>query len=123
MPPLVFYGSATSWHIWALNTDTFSPDAEAFYAPLPNIGSHGGICWGTNRAPVVDPRSIDGALELFWSSPFSSHDAAGRSVTHKGDVRRLLVKLNGKSTFPTKQLLSCGASIGTVIDSLVGRFH
>lgn len=121
MPPLVFFGSSTGWHVWALAAERFAPDAEAFHAPLPNIGPSGSICWGDNRAPKVDPRSMDAALELFWSAPFSSHEAAGRSVGHADDVRKLLADLNGKPEFPREQLVGCGRTIGTLVDSLVGR--
>lgn len=121
MPPLVFFGSSTGWYVWALAAERFAPHAEAFHAPLPNIGESGHVCWGANRSPKVDPRSMDSALELFWSAPFSSHEAAGRSVDHSEDVRKLLASLNGKPTFPLEQLVGCGRTIGTLVDSLVGR--
>ncbi|MCC6743631.1 MAG: hypothetical protein IT175_07185 [Acidobacteria bacterium] len=121
MPPLVFFGSDGRWRVWAVTSDTFSPDLEAFHAPLPNLGDDGGICWGANGVPDADPRSLDAALDLFWASPFSGHGARWRVSDEVGDVRQVLVSLQGAARFPLDRLVPTGSSIGTLVDSLLGR--
>jgi len=72
----------------------FSPDAPLYNAPLPNVGSEGGICFGSNS---LEDKNIGQTWQLFLDSPFTSHHSNGKSKSQPDDVRRLLVSLREKA--------------------------
>ena len=53
MPALVFAGIRDKYHVWAMKERVFTPKAQLYYAPLPNLNEHGHICFGNNRHPDV----------------------------------------------------------------------
>jgi PRTRC genetic system protein B len=105
VPALVLAGAGRSYSLWALK-EPFSPQARIFDAPFPNIHSGGQICWGNNTPPVASPKNAAAAWRLFFESPFNSHLAQGKTRRHQDDVRKLLVRLDGKRKFPTGELLA-----------------
>ena len=116
-PGLVLAGAGRSYHLWALK-EPFSPQARLYDAPFPNVHGGGQICWGNNTPPLASPVNAQTAWRLFFESPFNSHLVQGKVSHHKNDVRELLVKLNGKSRFPTGQLMAERGTLNSNIERL-----
>ena len=116
-PALVMAGAGRSYHLWALK-EPFSPQACLFDAPFPNVHGGGQICWGNNTPPLANPANAQSAWRLFFESPFNSHLVQGKTRQHKDDVRKLLVKLNGKSKFPLSQLTVERGNLNSNIERL-----
>lgn len=118
VPALIFAGAGRAYCLWALK-EPFSPQARIFDAPFPNIHVGGQICWGNNTPPVANAKNAAAAWRLFFESPFNNHLAQGKTRRHQDDVRKLLVKLDGKRKFPTAELL---AERGT-LDANIQRIY
>ena len=116
-PELVLAGAGRSYYLWALK-EPFSPQARLYDAPFPNVHSGGQICWGNNTPPLASPSSAHPAWQLFFESPFNGHLVQGKVSHHKEDVRELLVKLDGKSKFPSSQLIAERGTLNSNIERL-----
>ena len=117
VPTLVLAGTGRSYSIWAL-TEAFSPQARVYDSPFPNVHGGGQICWGNNTPPLASPSMAMKAWKMFIESPFNSHLVQGKTRQHKDDVRKLLVKLNGKSKFPLSQLTVERGNLNSNIERL-----
>lgn len=116
-PALVLAGAGRSYYLWALK-EPFSPQARLFDAPFPNIHNGGQICWGNNTPPLASSMTAESAWKLFFESPFNGHLVQGKTRRHNEDVRRLLMKLDGKSKFPTGQLVAERGTLNSQIERL-----
>lgn len=116
-PALVLVGAGRSYYLWAL-AEPFSPQARAFDAPFPNVHVGGQICWGNNTPPLASPATAQAAWKLFFESPFNNHLAQGKTRRHAEDVRQLLLRLNGKHKFPTRELASSSGTLASSIERL-----
>lgn len=116
-PALVLAGAGRSYYLWGL-AEPFSPQARAYDAPFPNVHSGGQICWGNNTPPIASTASAQAAWKLFFESPFNSHLTQGKTVHHSDDVRKLLVRLNGKHKFPVRELAAARGSLASSIERL-----
>ena len=117
VPTLVLTGSGRSYYLWALK-EPFSPQARIFDAPFPNVHVGGQICWGNNTPPSASPSNAVTAWRLFFESPFNSHLAQGKTHRHHDDVRKLLVRLDGKRKFPVRDLLAERGTLDSNIQHL-----
>jgi hypothetical protein len=117
VPALALAGAGHTYYLWALK-EPFSPQARVFDPPLPNIHGGGLVCWGDNTPPNAHPRNAEKAWRLFFDSPFNSHLANGKTRRHKDDVRRLLVKLEGRARFPLRDLIADRGTLESNIDRL-----
>ena len=118
MPALVFMRTGSVAYVWAIKGE-FSPDALLYNAPLPNVGSGGGICFGSGNS--LEDKSIGQTWQLFLDSPFTSHHSNGKSQSQPDDVRRLLVSLRGKKRYPLNDLvpLNRRATVDEMVTKLV----
>jgi len=116
-PALVMAGAGRSYHLWALK-EPFSHQVRLFDAPFPNVHGGGQICWGNNTPPLANPANAQSAWRLLFESPFNGHLVQGKTRQHKDDVRKLLVKLNGKSKFPLSQLIAERGNLNSNIERL-----
>lgn len=105
--------------IWALGEKIFSPNAQAYHAPFPNVYSNGAICWGQNAPPLVDPQDARKAWQMFFDSAFNNHLSNGKSQSHPLDVRGLLRALAERKArkYPLDDLQFCGRTVGYMIDA------
>jgi hypothetical protein len=76
LPAFVFFGLATDYYVWATRRAEFSPQAEVFRAPLPNVYPEGHICFGSNHPPRVPAALV---ARMFEKSVAVCTDA-GKSV-------------------------------------------
>lgn len=128
LPGLVFIGLHTTYSVWALCEETFSPSARLYHAPLPNVYADGRICFGSNRPPEVSAQTIEEAWQLFLTAPFNGDLAASRSRQHPKDVRAQLFALARKkaTSYPVDDLVLAthranvyGAQAIETVDDLV----
>lgn len=109
LPPLLFVGQGTAYHIFAVRRRPLDEWEPLYAAPCPNVHSDGGICQGNTPFPVCAAESIHLALRLFLEgSAFNGHLSQGKSVREGEDVRRLWAKLDGRRRFPVGELVAMG---------------
>lgn len=127
LPLLVFGGVGNSYYLWAVKkinwqaASTFpnatascssrggNPNAVLYHAPLPNVGSSGLLCYGSNQPPTMgagdDGNTAGQILEQAWQtfiqSPFNDHLKQGKSKFSPADVRIQLIKLATTTTTTT----------------------
>lgn len=125
LPGMIMVGVESNYHIWAVATKQFEPDATGYHAPLPNVYENGRICWGTNHPPIASPQNIAKAWELFISSPFNGDLVYGKSRSHYLDVRQQLIALSKRrrKTYPSNDLMpACKGYRHRAIAELVEEF-
>lgn len=105
LPTLLLLGSGQSYYLWATLDKIVSQKSKICAAPFPNLDSSGGICFGRNTAPECRLDRLENVWRLILDSPFNNHQAANRCRTHEDDVRKLLLALDGKMTFPKNALI------------------
>lgn len=116
LPALVFMGHHQSYWLWAIKNTGFSPNAQAFHAPLPNVNASpaGRICWGQNKPPVATLDTIKKAWELFIRSPFTSHYANHKSqqcphnIIEKLEVLQRRAQQSPRCRYPVSDLVPIG---------------
>jgi hypothetical protein len=123
-PHLVFLVYGAKSYVWAIRRRAFSPRAEAYTAPFPNVYRDGSICWGGNPPPAADPARIEAIWQAFLEAPFNQDLTSDRSRSYRRDVRGLWLRLDAlyrerRCGFPSDELLPVGGSpvsIGYVIN-------
>jgi PRTRC genetic system protein B len=98
VPPLVLYGYGRTYGLFALKSKHFSPGAQVFAAPFPNVNARDGkICWGNNTPPEANTNTSQQAWKLFLEAPFTEHTIEGKSKKYPADIRPMLKELAEKS--------------------------
>lgn len=106
MPPFVFVGYGSSYHVFAVKKRPSNERDRLYYAPCPNVHTHGGICQGNTLFPICSPRNIQTALTLFLEgSLFNGDLSRGKCQSHPEDVRQLWSELDGRKHFPLSELV------------------
>ncbi|MFB2917110.1 MULTISPECIES: hypothetical protein [Aerosakkonema] len=128
LPGLVLMGIGRQYFLWAVKTKLFDPNAKGFHAPLPNINTSGGICFGNNPIPDASSESIEFVWELFGRSPFNGDSVAGKSKTFRSDIRKQLNYLHKyqKRSYPLRDLVdypSRHKTIGEIIEFMVKQSY
>ena len=120
LPALVFGGIGHRYYVWAVKKINWwreqegakglnaagggenvgNPHATLYHAPLPNVGSNGLICFGSNQPPTMAGEDgklagqiLEEAWRVFIQSPFNDHLKEGNSKAQPGDVRVKLMEL------------------------------
>lgn len=134
LPGLVFAGVGQNYYLWAVKEDTFTPEALAFHAPLPNVYGDGRICWGSNRVESATAQNLPAAWKLFISSPFNLHLVGGKSKRHPQtvleEVREIASSPSGHKSrrrrFPLRDLVPLknnwereGLTVGGLVERLI----
>jgi hypothetical protein len=116
LPGLVFVHFSLTGYVWALRGD-FSPEALLYHAPLPNVGSGGAICFGSNRTEGLTAAQT---WQLFLTSPFNDHSTDGKSRQQPDDVRLLLMSLARHKRYPVDDLapLNPPSTVDQIADAL-----
>ncbi len=105
LPTLLLIGLGQKYYLWATLDKTINQKSKICAAPFPNLDSSGGICFGRNNAPECRLDTIESVWRLILDSPFNGDRAADRCRTNPDDVRKLLLALDGKKTFPKTALI------------------
>lgn len=116
LPSLVFMGRGQHYWLWAIAERQFNPQAQVFYAPLPNVNSSpmGRICWGSNSPPIANLHSLATAWHLFIRSQFTNHYADHKSRQFPRNIVKQLRKVSHRaqnskrSRYPTSDLVAVG---------------
>ena len=97
VPPLILYGIGRTYGLFALKAKHFSPNAQVYSAPFPNVDNKDGkICWGGNTPPEADHQNSLKVWKLFLEAPFSNHTIEQKSKQYPDDIRLMLKDLAGK---------------------------
>jgi len=111
LPPLLLIASRNEgwrFHIYAVKRRPASLNEPLYHAPLPNVFSEGGICWGNLSLPEVVNSDLKPLWTAFLGSSFGSHSASGKSRSHPDDVRKKLLALSDKKMkrYPLRDLVA-----------------
>lgn len=105
LPTLLLIGLGQKYYLWATLDKTVNQKSKISHAPFPNLDDSGAICIGKNTAPECRLDTIESVWQLILDSPFNADRAADRCRTNPDDVRKLLLALDGKKTFPKTALI------------------
>jgi hypothetical protein len=122
LPPMVFVGIGTHYGVLACAGEP-APEAPAYLAPLPNVGSTGGICFGDNPHPPAGPGTLAQAWKVFMTSPFNDHQKGGASRQYPDDVREQLMALaeQGADIYPVEDLIRHGRNtVASAVNQMLG---
>ena len=89
-----------------------------FHAPLPNIYSSGGICWGNISLPKSDSISLQRDWETFLGTSFGNHACHGKSKRYGRDVRQMLLELNEnqrRRVYPPTDLIPADTTLAKLL--------
>ena len=115
LPHFIYVGIGNDYHIWAIKEKAFSPQAQLFHAPLPNVGSGGAICWGGNNPGPAEAHIARRSFDRFIFSPFNNHSVSGKSKKEPDDIRKYLQGLTiSKRKYPAGDLIPLSGSHLTV---------
>lgn len=114
LPPLVFAGRGTDYHVYALATGEW-PAARTplYHAPFPNVHARGRICSGSVVFPACRPETIHRAAGLFFESRFNQDLARNKSQKHENIVE-LWRELDEAriEQYPLDDLVEMGQALG-----------
>ena len=89
-----------------------------YHAPLPNVFSSGGICWGSVELVANETsNSLAADFARLLGTAFNSHGVSGKSKQHPADVRKHLVELEARHAkrYPTADLLPAKRTLKQVV--------
>ncbi len=124
MPSLIWFGQGNNFYIWAAKQKHFTPDAELFAAPVPNVtASSGIICFGGKNKNRVEKGGFEKAWELFWEMAFNKDHSGGKSNQHKEDVTKQLLALASSKakSYPLGDLVPMRTTLNQVVNRFAGR--
>jgi hypothetical protein len=124
LPGLIFFGCCTKYWLWALRSDKCEAHHELMRAPLPNVMLDAEVCWGPHQPPTCSGSTIARAFELFISTTFSNHVAAGKSKKNREDIREVLKGLAASAAdrYPSDDLVKYASAGGITIDKVIRDF-
>lgn len=110
-------GRDPNHHLFAVAERPTSYDAPLYLAPLPNVYSHGGVCWGTVTRPAADTTDLSADWAALFGTPFGSHSVGGKCKSHPDDVRKLYLDLEQRRArrFPAKELIPARRTLGDLM--------
>lgn len=124
LPHMVLIRTTTSesnpdYKLYACAKRPESLSDELYHAPLPNIFSHGGICWGTvSRGTTFKGISLANDWSSLLGSRFGTHGCSGKSKKYRGDIRKMLLELNEnqrRRVYPRKDLIPAKTNLGKIL--------
>ncbi|MCB9452427.1 MAG: hypothetical protein H6672_13400 [Anaerolineaceae bacterium] len=125
LPGLVMIRATTDdrqpqYSLYAVKKRPVTLDEPLFHAPLPNVFSGGGICWGT-VSRVSDAGLTGTSMAEDWAmllgSPFGDHAVSGKSKAHPQDIRQMWIALEERQarTYPKSDLIPTKKTLAQVI--------
>lgn len=118
LPTLLLLGCGQKYYLWATLDKQISYKSKICLAPFPNLDSSGGICFGTNLTLECRLDTIESVWQMIFDSPFNNHQMQNRCLTHKTDVRRFLLSLNGKKSLPKNALIKTEHTISNLWNAI-----
>jgi hypothetical protein len=112
-------GNQPKYAVYAVKKRPASLEAVLFNAPLPNIYSSGGICWGTvPKAATLARTTLAGDWAMLLGSPFGNHAAGGKSKAFPQDIRQqwLALEASKKRRYPTRDLIEARVTLSQVLE-------
>jgi PRTRC genetic system protein B len=121
LPGLIFTAVGSSYYLWAIKEKTFTAEALAYHAPLPNISAAGKLCLGTNRPPVAAMNKIEPARQMFFSARFNSDLSNGKSQKEPDNiiVQLQAIARTKRRTYPLNDLIPLGHSIDRIVSEVI----
>lgn len=126
LPPLIWAGWRNEYRIFALGTpSSVTAESRLYHAPLSNVFSTGGICWGSVRVARATPTTMPQMLKTFLEeSLFNAHVDNGKSRAEPASVLvqlRKLAKHGPQVPYPLDDLVATSRTLGAVLDGSVWR--
>ena len=106
IPGLIFLCKSGSppW-VYAVKRRPTKPTDPVYKAPFYNVFSNGRVCPGTHKFPIDRGKIPDSFFRSFFS-PTGDYD--DRSKKHPNTLKKLWQELDGKKTYPLKDLVAHG---------------
>lgn len=118
LPGLILLGFGQSYYLWATLDKNVTRKSTICAAPFPNLDNSGKICFGTNITPECRLETIESVWRLILDSPFNNHQNQNRCLSHPQDVRKLLLTLDGKKTFPKNAVIKTQHTVSELWNSV-----
>jgi hypothetical protein len=111
-------GNSFQFQLFAVKRRPTAMTVSLYNAPLPNVYSSGGICWGNIAHADSNGTSLTADWQRLLGTPFGNLSVGGKSQQHRHDIRDLLLKLaaEGKRRYPTRDLVAVQKTLGQVTD-------
>ena len=121
IPRTVLLGVGNKNYLWVIKSKYFDPEAEAFYAPFPNVYCDAEICWGNSQREKSSVQIARETWNLFFSSRFNKDYSDGKSEKNKKNIVEVLREISSSSMkkYPEYDLVSVKKTIGSVIDEII----
>jgi len=90
-----------------------------YHAPLPNVFSSGGICWGSVSRSKTDSISLKADWEALLGSRFGNHACGGKCKSHPDDIRKMLLELNEnqrRRVYPKRELVAAKTTLAKILN-------
>ena len=125
LPPLIMVRTVVGdetprYQVYAVKQRPRTFSIPLFLAPLPNVYTTGGICWGSVQ--LRDGTSLQGAdltedWQILLGTPFGSHAVQGKSSRHPDDIRELYLDLAARKTrvYPRQDLIPARRTLGQLL--------
>jgi PRTRC genetic system protein B len=121
MPGRVMLGYDMNYYLWAVTDERLTATPTVFHAPLPNVDTTGRICFGAKIPPRASTATIQSAWNLFFSAPFTAHQANGKSKRHSNDVRGHLLALarRKRRQYPASDLIPLHCTLDAAMEAVL----
>jgi Prokaryotic E2 family D len=116
MPGLVWIGQASSYTVYAVKDEWPKTDSKLYHAPCPNVYGSRGICQGNAPFPAASAAAVRQAVEVFFTSGFSTHLAQNKSRKYPDNVLEQWRGLweAGANKYPLDDLVDANKTLAQV---------
>ncbi|MEO1666746.1 MAG: hypothetical protein AAFU54_19060 [Chloroflexota bacterium] len=112
-------GSNPDYEVYACHKRPETLTDDLYYAPLPNVFNHGGICWGTvSRGTTFKGMSLAEDWKNLLGSRFGNHAVGGKSKKHRSDIRDMLLELDKnqrRRVYPRSDLIPANTNLAKIL--------
>jgi len=125
LPNTVILAIGHELYAWAVKTSVFKADVPAFHLPLPNVAQNGRVCFGANQHPPAGLQTVNQIWDIWITGAFTSESCTHKSKAHPNDVRTQLEAIQGRTSYPRKDLILYQTyfhkTVGGLIDQIVEK--
>ncbi len=96
------------YKLFAVKVRPTARTLKLYRAPLPNVFSSGGICWGSVAKPTQhEGNDLAADWTMLLGSGFGNHGSMSSSKKYKDDIRKFLLELdaNHSKRYPISDLI------------------
>ncbi|MEM9955262.1 MAG: hypothetical protein AAF846_26885 [Chloroflexota bacterium] len=111
-------GGSPDYKLFACAKRPESLTETLYHAPLPNVFTGGGICWGNVSRPQTKSISLKADWQALLGSRFGNHACSGKCKSHPSDVREMLLELNAaprRRVYPKRELVATQRTLASIL--------